>query len=353
MKRFMSVFLILSLAAALCACGGAAKPAATEATAAVQPTAAATEPAPKETESVHLLTVAYVPCGMTSDWDKANISGYEKAFSGENGFELLLADPGTDGISQVEAVRECIRQGADYLVIAPLQKDGWKDVLQETKDAGIPVIIAGRDIDVKASMYDAYIGSDPEAEGKLAANWLAEYLRGKKAQIVMIEGTEGDYVTRWRNRGFEAVAAENTQWKILDRKFGDFTREGGKAAMESMIVKNRKFDVVVCHNEAEVFGAMEALDAAGITYGTEGDVILICFDASREGLTLTMEGKIHCNVEYSPMQAEKIRELIDMMEEGKEFPSFTLVQSPAFQTPGIESDYAWTVTQEILDSREY
>ena len=353
MKRFMCVLLILSLAAALCACGGEAQSAPTETTAAAQPTAAATEPVPTETVPAELLTVAYVPCGMAPDWDQANIDGYQKAFSGENGFELLLGDLNADAAAQVETVREYIRQGADYLVISPMQKDGWKDVLQEARDAGIPVIIAGRDINVKASMYDAYIGSDPEAEGKLAANWLAEYLRGGKARIVMIEGAEGDYMTQWRSSGFETVAAQNSQWKILDRKYGNFTREGGKAAMESILAKNKNFDAVICHNEAEAFGAMEAMDAAGITYGTEGNVILICFDASREGLTLTMEGKIHCNVEYSPMQAEKIRELIGMMEEGKEFPSFTLVQSPAFLAPGIESDYAWAVTQEILDSREY
>ena len=123
--------------------------------------------------------------------------------------------------------------------------------------------------------------------------------------------------------------------------------------MESFIKSYPEFDVVVCHNDNEAYGAMDAMKAAGITYGTDGDVIIISFDATHDGLQYTLDGKIHCNVECNPIQAQYVADIIQMMEAGEEFPTYTLVQDSAFCAPGIESQYAVTMTQEILDGRAY
>ena len=55
--------------------------------------------------------------------------------------------------------------------------------------------------------------------------------------------------------------------------------------MESFIKSYEgKFNVVVCQNDNEAYGAMDAMDAAGITYGVDGDVTLISYDATHDGL---------------------------------------------------------------------
>ena len=46
-------------------------------------------------------------------------------------------------------------------------------------------------------------------------------------------------------------------------------------------------------------------------------------------------------------------DIIQLMEAGEEFPTYTLVKDSAFVAPGIESEYAITMTQEILDGRAY
>lgn len=45
-----------------------------------------------------------------------------------------------------------------------------------------------------------------------------------------------------------------------------------------------EYNVVVCQNDNEAYGAMDAMDAAGITYGVDGDVTIISFDATHDGL---------------------------------------------------------------------
>lgn len=355
MKKILSVLLALTMVLALAACGGSSAPAATEAPAAAAPAApAATEAAAPAEEADGPIVVGFAQVGHESDWRTANTKNYQEVFSAENGYDLVFVDCDNDNAVQIEAVRTSIQQGVDYIILAPIQSAGWESVLQEAQDAGIPVIVADRQVDADPSMYDAFLGTDTSVEGKLAGDWLAEYLNGAEANILVIEGTVGSSAAIGRTEGFNAVAAEHPEWKILDSQSGDFTQTGGQEVMESFIKSyNGQFNVVVCQNDNEAYGAMDAMDAAGITYGIGGDVIIISYDATHDGLKYTLEGKIHCNVECNPIQAAYVEQIIQQMEAGEEFATYTLVEDQAFVAPGIESAYATTMTQEILDGRAY
>ena len=85
--------------------------------------------------------------------------------------------------------------------------------------------------------------------------------------------------------------------------------------MESFIKSYEgQFNVVVCQNDNEAYGAMDAMDAAGITYGVDGDVTLISFDATHDGLQYTLDGKINCDVECNPIQAEVVKGVIEKID---------------------------------------
>ena len=90
-----------------------------------------------------------------------------------------------DHAVQIEAVRGFIEQELDYICIAPIQSAGWDTVLQEAKDAGIPVLIVDRAVDADPSLYTTALGCDMVAEGEAAGNWLAEYLNGEDANILV------------------------------------------------------------------------------------------------------------------------------------------------------------------------
>lgn len=353
-RKFVSALLCAAMVATMVVgCGStkeeAAAPAETE-----EAADTAEAEAPAEEASGDLITVGFAQVGHESDWRTANTADYQKVFSEENGYELMFVDCDNDNAVQIEAVRTSIQQEVDYIILAPIETAGWDTVLQEAKDAGIPVIVADRQVDADASMYDAFIGTDTEVEGELAGNWLAEYLNGEEANILVIEGTTGSSAALGRTAGFNKVAEQHSEWKILDSQSGDFTQSGGQEVMESYIKSYEgQFNVVVCQNDNEAYGAMDAMKAAGITYGVDGDVIIISFDATHDGLQYTLDGAINCNVECNPIQAQYVSDLIQQMENGEEFATYTLVEDSAFVAPGIESEYAVTMTQEILDGRAY
>ncbi|MCC8098264.1 MAG: ABC transporter substrate-binding protein [Eubacterium sp.] len=351
-RRLVSALIGMTMVAAMLGgCGGGTDTATDEAADDTAAEAEAEESS-DEAASGDLITVGYAQVGHESDWRTANTENYQNTFTAENGYELSFVDADNDNATQIEAVRTFIQQELDYIVIAPIETAGWDTVLEEAESAGIPVIIADREID--SDNYDAFVGTDTVAEGVTAGNWLGEYLDGAEANILVIEGSVGASAALGRTEGFNSVADEHSEWTILDSQSGDFTQSGGQEVMESFIKSYEgQFNVVVCQNDNEAYGAMDVMDAAGITYGVDGDVIIISFDATHDGLQYTLDGKINCDVECNPIQAEIVAEVIQTMEAGEEYPERTIVEDSAFVAPGIESDFATQMTQEILDGRAY
>ena len=372
MKKKIALLLMAAMTiSTLAACGNSAAeqaPASTTEEAPAEEAAPAEEEAPAEeaapeeeapaeeaapTADGELITVGFAQVGHESDWRAANTKNYQDTFSEANGYELSFVDCDNDHAVQIETVRGFIEQELDYICIAPIQSAGWDTVLQEAQDAGIPVLIVDRAVDADPSLYTTALGCDMVAEGEAAGNWLAEYLNGEAANILVIEGSVGASATLGRTEGFNNIVANNSNWTVLDSQSGDFTQAGGQEVMESFIKSYSDFNVVVCQNDNEAYGAMDAMDAAGITYGVDGDVTIISFDATHDGLQYTLDGKITCNVECNPLQAGFAEEVVKKLEAGEAVDAWTLVEDEAFVAPGIESAYAVTMSQEVLDGRAY
>lgn len=364
-KKVVSVLVAAMTVVSLAACGNSGSgdtPTAAD-TPASADTKTADTPAPADTPtennedtpaaSGETISVGFAQVGHESDWRAANTKNYQDTFSAANGYELSFVDCDNDHAVQIETVRSFIEQELDYICIAPIQSAGWDTVLQEAKDAGIPVLIVDRAVDADASLYTTALGCDMVAEGETAGNWLAEYLNGADANILVIEGSVGASATLGRTEGFNNIVAKNSNWKVLDSQSGDFTQAGGQEVMESFIKSYSDFNVVVCQNDNEAYGAMDAMDAAGITYGVDGDVTIISFDATHNGLQYTLDGKITCNVECNPLQAGFAEGVIQKLQAGEAVDAWTLVVDEAFVAPGITSSYAITMSQEVLDGRAY
>ena len=64
--------------------------------------------------------------------------------------------------------------------MAPVVETGWEAVLQEAQEAGIPVILSDRQMDVDESLYECWVGGNFIKEGETAGNWLADYLKAQE-----------------------------------------------------------------------------------------------------------------------------------------------------------------------------
>lgn len=322
MKRLFSVIALLGLL--LCGCA---------------------QEAPPEKE---LTKVGFSQLGAESDWRVANTNSMVTALSEENGYELLYDNARQKQANQLVAVRNFIVQGVDIIVITPLEETGWDTVLQEAKNAGIPVMIVDREVAVEdTELYLTQIGSDFLAEGEQAIAWLEDALAQHQGDvnILHIQGTYGATAQLLRSQALEEAVQAHENWHFAAQLPGDFTETKGYEVVRDFLAENRDIDVIYSENDNMTFGAMRALDEAGITYGRGGDVTIISFDAVRRALQLCMEGKIDLCVECNPLHGPRVDELIRQYLAGEPIPKQIFVEETVF-TPD-------TLTPEILAGREY
>ncbi len=325
-KRFLSLMCASVMAVGLLAgCGGSSdsssdESAATEesATASSEEEASADIKADADTSDGELITVGFAQVGHESDWRTASTKSAQDVFSEENGYELSFVDCDNDSAAQLEAVRSFIEQDLDYIIIDPIVSTGWDTVLTECEEAGIPVIVIDRTID-DSDKYVAWVGSNFKTEGLAAGEWLKAYAEEKgisEINAVVISGTTGASAQIGRSEGFQEIA-DREGWNILDEQTGDFTEDGGQEVMENYCKSYEgQFNVVVCQNDNEAFGAMTAMDNAGVSYGPNGDVVLISFDACTAGLEDVAAEKITADFECNPLAGPFVDEVIKTIESG-------------------------------------
>lgn len=130
-----------------------------------------------------LVVIGFSQVGSESSWRVANSESMKAAFSEENGFELIFDDAKQKQENQYKAIRTFIQQDVDYIVLAPITENGWDDVLLEAKEAGIPVVIVDRQVNVKDdSLYVSWVGSNFLQEGQTAVNWLETEIAARIAE---------------------------------------------------------------------------------------------------------------------------------------------------------------------------
>jgi len=299
-------------------------------------TEAAKTEAPKTEEKKDLLVVGFSQVGAESDWRTANTESMKSTFTEANGYKLIFDDAQQKQENQLKAVRNFIQQDVDYIVIAPVTETGWDTVLQEAKDAGIPVIIVDRMIDVSDdTLYTAWVGSNFLQEGYDAVAWLGDYLKKNNRSdddinIVTLQGTIGSSAQIGRTDGVEEKMKDYPKWKMLERQTGEFTQAKGQEVMESFLKTYQDIDVVIAENDNMAFGAIDAIKAAGKTCGPKGDIIIISFDAVAAAFDSMIAGDMNVSVECNPLHGPRVAEIIQKLEKGESVDKIAYVQEGVY-----------------------
>ena len=334
MKKMLSLVLALTLMLSVAACSTQTAATTTAAAAGETTTAAASK----------LIRVGFAQVGHESDWRTASTNSVQAAFTKEKGFDLSFVDCNNDSAAQIAAIRQFIQQGFDYIVIDPIVSTGWDTVLTEAETAKIPVIVIDRTID-DSTKYVSWVGSEFTNEGLAAGAWLKAYaaLKGiTTLNILVIEGTTGSSAQIGRTNGFKTYADAN-KWNIIDSQSGDFNQDGGQKVMESYCKSYvGQFNVVVCQNDNEAFGAMDAMDAAGVTYGVGNPVILISWDACKAGLKDVHDGKINADFMCYPLQGPACADIIAKLSTGATVPKQTFMTEPWFAAENVIPTISYT-----------
>ena len=288
------------------------------------------------------ITMGFAQVGAESGWRTANTKSIQDSAE-EAGIELKFSDAQGKQENQIQAIRTYIQQKVDVIAFSPVVETGWDAVLQEAKAAGIPVILTDRAVDSEdTSLYETFIGSDFVLEGEKAGQWLVDNAADSDVNgdgtinVVQLEGTTGAAPAIDRAEGFAEIIAADPAIEVTASQTGDFTRDGGKQVMESFLQADDSIDVVYAHNDDMGLGAIEAIEAAGLTPGE--DIKLITVDAVKDGMVALSEGKINFIVECSPLLGPQLMDLAEKVVAGEEVETRILTEETTFtQEQAIEA----------------
>jgi simple sugar transport system substrate-binding protein len=284
------------------------------------------------------LVLCYPQLGAESDWRTANSASFKET-AATLGVKLIFSDAQQKQENQISAIRSCIQQGVNVIALPPVVETGWDAVLQEAKDANIPVIVVDRSVSADASLYASHIGSDMVIEGKRSAEEFNKLLPNG-GNILELSGTTGSGAAVGRAEGFRE--ALNPNIKILDSQTGNFTRAEGKPVMEAFLKKYEgQIDGVFFHNDDMAIGAVEAIKAAGIA---PGDLVMISIDGTRGGFQLMIDGWLQADVECNPLLGPQVMELALKLMNGETIVKEALTDESVFYPDNAE---------ELLPTRQY
>ncbi|MFT3991658.1 MAG: ABC transporter substrate-binding protein [Luteolibacter sp.] len=275
------------------------------------------------------LSVGFSQIGAESAWRTANTDSV-KGEAEKRGVKLVFSDAQQKQENQIKALRSFIAQGVDVIAFSPVVETGWEPVLQEIKQAGIPVILTDRAVDVSDdSLFATFIGSDFTEEGRRAGIWLAEKTGGT-AVIAELTGTPGSAPAIDRKKGFEEIIAKHPNMKIVKSQSGDFTRAKGKEVMESFLKAPdaKNITVLYAHNDDMALGAIQAVEAAGLKPGK--DITIVSIDGVKAAFEAMKEGKLNCTVECNPLIGPQLFDAVDAVVAGKSLPKRIVVEEGVF-----------------------
>ncbi len=290
------------------------------------------------------ITLGFAQVGAESGWRTANTKSVQSSAKDAD-VTLKFSDAQQKQANQIQAIRSYIQQRVDVIAFSPVVESGWDPVLNEAKRAKIPVILTDRAIDSKdTSLYATFLGSDFEKEGEKAGQWLVkdEASATGTVNIAEIQGTTGSAPAIDRQSGFKAAIATDPKFKIIASQTGDFTRAGGKEVMEAFLKSNKKIDVLYAHNDDEALGAIEAIEAAGLTPGK--DIKIISVDATHDGMQALADGKINYIVECNPLLGPQLMDLAKKVSDGQSVPKRVETEETTFDS---------AQAKEALPTRKY
>ena len=170
---------------------------------------------------------------------------------------LRFASANDNDRLQKQQIEQFIKEGVNLLIVSPNQIHTISSVIDKAYDAGIPVILFDRKTDSRK--YTAFIGADNYEAGHEIGYFIGQQLEGK-GNIAEICGLQASSPAIERNRGFMDALKNYPDIKVVARGYGDWIKESGVTAMDSILVQSKEsFQYVFAQNDRMALGALQSI----------------------------------------------------------------------------------------------
>ena len=243
--------------------------------------------------------IGFSQCMLDDAWREAMINDMRIEASNYDDVEIIIKDAQNNNETQIQQIRDLIRQKVDVLIISPYQSEPITAVAEEAYRAGIPTIITDRK--VNTDQYTSFVGANNYEIGLAAGNYAAHYLP-PNAIILEIWGLTQTSPAQERHKGFVDA--------LREREDLSFRKIEGQWLVDTARMELRRLehpeqiDFVYAHNDMMAIAAREYFMAWDSIRGR--DLRIIGVDAvAGAGLKAVEDGRINASFLY-PTGGEQV-----------------------------------------------
>ena len=225
----------------------------------------------------------------------------ELGFSKDN---ITIQDGANDQATQSNQIDAFIADGVDLLIINPVNSSSAESITDKVVAANIPLVYVNREPgeDEEKRWEDngwnvTYVGCDARQSGTMQGEIIADLglntidKNGNgKVDYIMIEGDPENVDAKYRTE-FSVKALEDAGLEVnqLDDQVGNWDQATAQQLVANDLSQfGDDVEVVFCNNDAMALGALQAIQSAGRTVGT--DIFLVGVDALSEALEDVVAG---------------------------------------------------------------
>jgi ribose transport system substrate-binding protein len=251
--------------------------------------------------------------------------------------KLITTNANAELPKQIADIQDMLNQGAQFLIVAPVNSDGLEPALAAAKKKGVPVLTIDRKVtNEPCSDYVAFLGSDFYDQGQRAADQLAE-ATGGEGKVAILLGSSGNNVTDERNAGFkDRVAEKYPDLEIVAEQTANFARDEGQSVTEQLLQSNPEVTAIYAHNDEMALGAVTAVRAAGKDPGE--DIKIVSIDGTRNAVQAIVDGDINAVIESNPRFGPLAFATAEDFYAGKEIPEDVIIEDDSYTSENAEQD---------------
>ena len=287
------------------------------------------------------LTIAVIPKGTSHEFWKSVHFGADKAANEIGGVKIEWRGPvvESDTGSQIEVVKDMITKGVDGVVLAPNQKGGLVDAVQEAIDEDIPVVIFDSGLDEGPPIV-SYVATDNFKGGKMAGDAMAKAI-GEKGNVILLRYLAGSESTEQREEGFLEALAKYTEVNVVssDQYGGDNATSAKEKVDQLLQLHGETLAGIFAVCEPNANGTLEAIRNAGLA----GKIKFIAFDPSESLIEAMKEGHCQGIVLQDPVEMgyQSVKTIV------------AAIKDPAAKAADFQSTGEYLATPENMDEELY
>lgn len=211
----------------------------------------------KKTDKTSQYTIGFSQCVGSDLWRRTMLDEMKMELSLHPGVHFVYTDAKGDSKKQVEQVKTMVDNGIDLLIISPNEARPLTDIVEQTYNKGIPVIVIDRK--TSSDLYTAYVGADNYQIGKMAGEYLGTLLKGN-GNVLEVMGLPGSSPAIERDKGFTDALKKFNNLHITTQVYGNWLKPNAEKQLLQVKSKLQQVNAVFAHNDVMAEGAQNILN---------------------------------------------------------------------------------------------